>query len=289
MPRKQTLYKRLGGAASIDAAVELFYEKVLADVTLAPFFSNTDMDRQKVHQKAFLTKALGGRSDYQGKGLKAAHAGLGITDENFNSVAGHLTDTLNELGVPEDLVNEVISAVAGLRGEVVDEGTVGQTAPLADMGPVERQVVVFRLGQEQYGVEIELVREIIRDQEVTRGPKAAAGLQGVINLRGNVIPVMGLDTLLGLPPSAKSNDTRIVVVDVDGRDIGMVVDEVTRVERFMSDVVDPLPATFKSDITYVHGIARLGEDLTILLDIKKVALDVDARSVIDLDVADVAA
>lgn len=282
MLRKKTLYSQLGGAASIDAAVELFYEKVLADETLAPFFVDTDMDKQKAHQKAFLTKALGGRTKYQGRGLKMAHQGLGITDSHFNSVAGHLTATLEELGVAADLVDQVIGAVAGLRGEVVDSVEPIQLETVASSDPEERQVVVFRLGAERYGIEISLAREIIRDQEVTRGPKAARGLLGVINLRGQVIPVMGLDKLLDLPPAEKTNDTRIVVVDVDGRDMGMVVDEVTKVVRFMSDVVDPLPATFKSDVTYVHGIARLEEGLTILLDIKRVALDVDTGSVLEL-------
>lgn len=152
-------------------------------------------------------------------------------------------------------------------------------AESTEADPNEQQIVIFRLGAELYGIDIELVREIIRRQEITRGLRAAPGLLGVINLRGQVTPVMALGKMLELPLAEQTSDTRIVVVDVDGRDIGMVVDEVTKVIRFSSDVVDPLPMSLNtSDVTYVHGIARLEEDLTILLDIKRVALDVDLGS-----------
>lgn len=273
MPRKKSLYTAIGGANAVDAAVELFYEKVLADPELDPFFTNTDMAKQKAHQKAFLTKALGGKSNYKGRGLRLAHEGLGIIGDHFDKVAGHLAEALNELGVDTGLVDQVITAVAGLRSEIVDAQSSGQPGA---SGPVEQQIVVFHLGRERYGIDIDLVREIIRHQEVTRGPKAAPGLLGVINLRGQVTPVMALSILLDLPPSDLTSDTRIVVVDVDGRDIGMVVDEVTKVIRFSSDVVDPPPTTLTtSKVTHVHGIARLEEGLTILLDIKKVALTTD--------------
>ena len=68
MPRKKSLFTALGGADAVNAAVDLFYEKVLGDPELAPFFTDTDMAAQKVHQKAFLMKALGGKSNYQGRG-----------------------------------------------------------------------------------------------------------------------------------------------------------------------------------------------------------------------------
>ena len=149
----------------------------------------------------------------------------------------------------------------------------------AESGPSEKQIVVFRLGSERFGIVIELVREILRHQEVTHVPKAAAGLLGVIDLRGQVTPVMALDTRLQLPPSERTSDSRIMVVDVDGREIGMVVDEVIEVVRFASDLVDPIPMSMRvSRATYVNGIARLEEGLTILLDIERIALDVDLSS-----------
>ena len=281
MAQKNTLYTQLGGAAALDAAVELFYEKVLDDIDLAPFLTNTDMDKQKVHQKAFLTRALGGKSGSKGRGLKTAHRGLGIADRHFNIVAGHLISTLEELGVGPDLVDEVITAVAGLRSEIVDPEPAGQSQDSAASAPTERQIVIFRMGIELFGIDIDLVREIIRHQNVTRAPKAATGLLGVINLRGQATPVMALDTLLSLSSSSQTKDTRIVVVDIDGRHIGMVVDEVTKVVRFSPDVVSALPPTFSSETAYVHGIARLDEGLTILLDIEKVALDVDTGPMIE--------
>lgn len=81
---------------------------------------STDLDRQKVHQKAFLAKAFGGASSYQGPGLERVHRGMGISDRQFDSVAGHLAVTLSELGVADSLIDSVIATVAGLKGQIVD-------------------------------------------------------------------------------------------------------------------------------------------------------------------------
>ena len=148
-----------------------------------------------------------------------------------------------------------------------------------ESGPSEKQIVVFRLGSERFGIVIELVREILRHQEVTHVPKAATGLLGVIDLRGQVTPVMALDTRLQLPPSERTSDSRIMVVDVDGREIGMVVDEVIEVVRFASDLVDPLPVSMGgSRGTDGNGLARVEGGLTILRDIGRMALDGDLSS-----------
>lgn len=114
-----TLYARLGGAAAIDAAVTEFYQRVLKDGELAPFFLTVNMDIQRRKQREFLTTALGGPNVYKGPSMRQAHAGLGITDDHFNRVAGHLQATLERLGVAAALVGEVIGAVAPLRAEIV--------------------------------------------------------------------------------------------------------------------------------------------------------------------------
>lgn len=121
-PRNTSLYQRLGGGAAVDAAVELFYGKVLADPLLAPFFAGVDMKRQRAQQKAFLTLAFGGPNAYTGQDLRRAHAPLvarGLNDAHFNAVAGHLQATLAELGVAQGLVDEVMAIAASTHDDVL--------------------------------------------------------------------------------------------------------------------------------------------------------------------------
>jgi len=119
----ETLYQRLGGGAVVDAAVDLFYRKVLADDRINRFFDDSDMDAQRAKQKAFLTMVFGGPNDYAGRDLRAAHAPLvekGLDDEHFDAVAGHLQATLEELGVAANLVDEVITVAASTRDDVLN-------------------------------------------------------------------------------------------------------------------------------------------------------------------------
>ena len=118
-----SLYDRLGGQPAVMAAVDLFYDKVLADELTRPFFEGLDMEAQTVKQIAFMTRAFGGPVKYAGRDLRTAHANLvrdkGLNDRHFDAVAVHLESTLRELGVSADLVAEVLAAVAGLRNEVL--------------------------------------------------------------------------------------------------------------------------------------------------------------------------
>ncbi len=119
---KKTLYKRLGGEAAVDAAVDIFYRKVLADGSIARFFESTDMNAQREKQKAFLTMAFGGPKDYTGKDLRTAHAKLvknGLNGEHFGAVAKHLEDTLKELGVAPNLIKEVMTIAGSTRNDVL--------------------------------------------------------------------------------------------------------------------------------------------------------------------------
>ena len=135
----------------------------------------------------------------------------------------------------------------------------------------ERQLVVFDLNDEAYGVEISLVREIIRMQEITRVPRAPEFIEGVINLRGKVIPVVDLRTRFGMARVETTDEHRIVVVDVSGQDIGMVVDAVTEVSRVSESSIEP-PSTVitTNDSDYLTGIVKTDAKLIILLDIAKV-------------------
>src|SRR5262245_61902990 len=114
-----SLYEQLGGKGSIAAVVEEFYRRVIADDRLGAMFAGLDMARQRRHLAAFIGFALGGPNEYQGRTLRRAHEGLGITAEQFGAVAGHLQASLAALGVPEAAITAVIGAVAGLQGDVV--------------------------------------------------------------------------------------------------------------------------------------------------------------------------
>jgi hemoglobin len=118
-----SLYDRLGGEAAIMAAVERFYEKVLADDLTAPFFAPLDMAGLTRKQIAFMTWAFGGPAQYRGRDLRSAHADLvrsqGLGDAHFHAMARHLQVTLEELGVADDLVAEAMSLVGAQRAEVL--------------------------------------------------------------------------------------------------------------------------------------------------------------------------
>jgi hemoglobin len=118
----QTLYERIGGAAAVDAAVDVFYRKVLSDPRISRFFDEVDMDRQRAKQKSFLAMVFGGPNTYTGKDMRTAHAPLvkrGLDDSHFDAVAGHLQATLMELGVAKDCIDEVMAIAGSTRDDVL--------------------------------------------------------------------------------------------------------------------------------------------------------------------------
>ncbi len=119
-----TLYDQIGGAAAVDAAVDRFYQKVLADDRIASFFVPVDMARQAQAQKAFLTSLLKGEARDPAGHMRKAHAHLvreaGLTDRHFDAVAEDLQATLEDLSVPADLTAQIMTAVASLRDAVLD-------------------------------------------------------------------------------------------------------------------------------------------------------------------------
>ncbi|MEI8235920.1 MAG: group 1 truncated hemoglobin [Methylococcaceae bacterium] len=117
-----SLFEQLGGEAAVDAAVEVFYKKVLEDHRIYRFFDNVDMEKQAAKQKAFLTMAFGGPSHYSGKDLRAGHAKLvkmGLDDSHFNAVLENLEATLIELGVEQELVEQVNALAETTRHDVL--------------------------------------------------------------------------------------------------------------------------------------------------------------------------
>ena len=124
----------------------------------------------------------------------------------------------------------------------------------------ERQLVVFDLAAESYGVDIGTVREIIRVQEITHVPNAPDFVEGVINLRGKVIPVVDLRKRFGLEVGEQTAESRIVVVDIAGEDIGVMVDAVAEVLRISGDSVEAAASIITTaDSYYILGISKLGE------------------------------
>lgn len=111
-----TLFEKLGGAAAVDLAVDKFYVRVLQDKRINHFFADTDMVKQRAHQKAFLTYAFGGTDKYDGRYMREAHKELaekqGLNGEHFDAVAENLMTTLKDMGVSDDLLAEVAAVVA---------------------------------------------------------------------------------------------------------------------------------------------------------------------------------
>jgi hemoglobin len=117
-----SLFDQLGGHPAVDAAVDIFYRKVLTDDRISHFFEDVDMDSQIAKQKAFLTMAFGGPNNYQGKDLRSAHAGLvkrGLNGDHFQAVAENLVGTLQELKVPQPLIDQVVTIAVGARADVL--------------------------------------------------------------------------------------------------------------------------------------------------------------------------
>ena len=135
----------------------------------------------------------------------------------------------------------------------------------------ETQLVVFDLAAEYYGVDINDVREIMRMQVITRVPGAPSFVEGVINLRGRVVPVVDLRKRLRLTIGEQTKESRIVVVDIGGRNVGVMVDAVTEVLRIPLSSVEP-PSSMIANVNsdYLKGIAKLEAKLIILLDLNKV-------------------
>jgi len=122
MSDESTIYDRIGGAPAVTAAVDRFYELVWDDPLLAPYFAATDRERLARHQRQFLTVVLRGAADdeHVERAMERAHAGLGVTDEAFDRVVGHLVATLGELGVTDELIAAIGGALAPLRGAIVE-------------------------------------------------------------------------------------------------------------------------------------------------------------------------
>ena len=119
---EKSLYEQIGGDAAVNAAVDIFYRKVLADARINKFFEDVDMEKQAAKQKAFLTVAFGGPNKYSGKDMRDGHAHLvekGLNDSHFDAVMEHLGATLKELNVPDELIAKAAAIAESTRNDVL--------------------------------------------------------------------------------------------------------------------------------------------------------------------------
>lgn len=144
------------------------------------------------------------------------------------------------------------------------------TATIDSDGSRQLQLVTFGLGDEEFAVDILAVQEINRMMPLTRVPSSPPEVEGVINLRGKIIPVVDLRRRFGLEATKLSEQSRIVVVEVHTRVIGFIVDRVSEVLRISSKIVEPAPSMSCSvDSDFIAGVGKLPDRLLILLDLGK--------------------
>lgn len=117
--REDSLYQKLGGKAAIDAVVDAFYVKVLADNRVKHFFDNVSMDKQRRKQKDFLSAAFGGPLPWTGKDMRKAHEGMGLTEEHFNAIAENLVSTLKDFKVKQELIDQVVAIAVSTKDDVL--------------------------------------------------------------------------------------------------------------------------------------------------------------------------
>ncbi|WP_432408844.1 chemotaxis protein CheW [Wukongibacter sp. M2B1] len=138
----------------------------------------------------------------------------------------------------------------------------------------EKQYVIFNLGNEQYGVDIMNVKEISEFRESTKVPSAPYFVDGIINLRGEIIPIVNLKKRFEIEDDKIDSDTRIIVINLNGRNVGFVVDEASQVLRINNDDIDPAPEIIAGiDKQYINGVGKVEDKIIILLDLEKILTD----------------
>jgi len=170
---------------------------------------------------------------------------------------------------------DIAAGAAGGAVPAVEEPAAVK-APSPDSEPAEAaasaqeiEMLSFRLGDEEYAVMVDAVKEVLKTRELTPVPNSPDYVLGVMALRGPVLPVIDLCKRLGLPPRDKDEKSRIIVVSVNEEDAGLQVDRVTGVIRILPEAMRPTPETIEHGAEFLRGIVRKDDKLYILLDIEK--------------------
>ena len=138
------------------------------------------------------------------------------------------------------------------------------------------QYIVIKIGEEQYGIDISYIDNIVRMQSITRVPDVQSYFAGVINIRGEVVPVMSIRLKMGLEPDEYTNKTRIIIVKLENNaPIGLIVDEVKEVVTLDETTIDEVIHDSKVDETYINGIGKNGDTLISLLELSAVISEKD--------------
>ncbi len=139
-------------------------------------------------------------------------------------------------------------------------------------GKKEYQLVVFALGDEEFGVDIAQVREIVRLIQITYLPKAPVFVEGVVNLKGQVVAVIDLAKRLGVPSKPRGDSTRIIILELADNVVGMIVDSVSEVLRLPEENIEEVPHIIDTEVPehYISGVGKLKDRLLVLLDLNKV-------------------
>ena len=143
----------------------------------------------------------------------------------------------------------------------------------------ELQLVTFRLASEEYGLPITKVQEINRLVPVTKLPQTPDFMEGIINLRGRIIPVIDLRKRFVMSISSHDDDTRIIIVEINGQVVGVTVDAVTEVIRLSTANIEPPPATVAVDSRYIDGVGKIDDRLIILLNVDNILTDQEELTV----------
>jgi purine-binding chemotaxis protein CheW len=134
-----------------------------------------------------------------------------------------------------------------------------------------KQLISFTVGAEEYGLELLRVKEVIRMRQITWLPKAPSCVKGIINLRGDVIPIVDLRERFGLAAQEQTAITRMIVVEVEGRMVGMVVDSASQVVRIPADQFDPPPTAMGAlSRDFITAVGKMDEKLIIMIDVDRV-------------------
>ncbi len=134
----------------------------------------------------------------------------------------------------------------------------------------EKELLCFNLGEEEYGMELSLVKEIIRVRDITPVPNTAKFVLGIVVLRGGIMPLIDMRTRIGLPFLNFSTDTRFVMVDMDNAAVGLVVDKITNVKRISSDSIKLTNVSGSVDVKFLSGISTYNGGFTVVLNLKEI-------------------
>lgn len=176
---------------------------------------------------------------------------------------GNDTKTLPSSGLAEDILAQYMDkAQRSLDSDLV--------VAAAQQEDLLHHLVTFRLGREEYGVDISSVQEIIRATDITQVPGAPSHVRGVINLRGKIIPVVDLRIRFGMAAVEDSEEQRIIVIDMRNKRLGMLVDGVSQVLKLSASVIEEIPEEAISvDQNYIKGVGKLDGRLIIILDLNR--------------------